>query len=253
MKKAILLLVCLLTTAVAQVFSQPMNRMGFDTPGVQQLIAQYGDELQLSDEQKNQLIALQMEHRKQFQAYKRPNNGRGRGNFRGDRSNSKRGYMRGPGYSHPGFGAVNWETRLEMRNEMLNILTEDQKEFLRNKWIGQAEGAHEFRTLRHEYIVSEAGIKGDKAEQVLALLKAQSESHLDMAKQRITNPDEVTLGQLEERFQQMRNTDDELRNILTVDEYENLRQNMGFGYGHRFADRSQKNWGRGRGYRMWNR
>lgn len=248
MKKAILLLVFLFASAVSQVLSQPMNRPGMNTPGVQQLIIQYGDELQLTDDQKNQLLALQIEHRKQFQDYRGPANRNNRGKFRDNRSGNRRGSMRGQGFNNPEWRGSNWEARLEMRNEVLNILTEDQQEFLQAKVIEQAERAHEFRTFRHEYIVNEAGIEGDKAKQVLALLNAQSESHLDMAKQRFMNPDQVSQDLFANRFQQMRDTDDELRNILTVDEYDNLRQNMGFGYGQGFGNRPQKK--SGRGYRM---
>lgn len=255
MKKAVLLLVFLFATAATQIISQPLGRMGFNSPGVQQLITQYGDELQLTEDQKSQLIQLQMEHRKQFQTYgRRSMNGRGnRGhrNFRGNRPGTDQGSMMGPGYCCTGFGGANWQSRLDMRNEVLDILTDDQRELLQDKMLEQAESAHEFRTLRHEYIVSESGIEGDKAAQVLDLLNAQSEVHLNLAKQRIINPGDITLGQLEERFQQMRNTHNELRNFLSVDEYDNLRQNMGFGYAPGFGSRPQRNGGRG--YRMWNR
>lgn len=242
MKKAILLLVFLFTSAVSQVLSQPMNRPGMNTPGVQQLIIQYGDELQLTDDQKDQLLALQIEHRKQFQDYRGPANRNSRGKFRDNRSGNRQGSMRGQGFNNPEWRGRNWEARLEMRNEVLELLTEDQQQLLHEKMIERAERAHEFRTFRHEYIINEAGIEGEKADQVLALLNAQSANRLEMAKQRITNPEEMNRDLWADHFQQMKETDVELRTILTVDEYESLRQHIGFG------KRFQGNFGRG--YRM---
>ena len=242
MKKAIMLIICMLIAAVSQVMAQPMNRMGLNTPGVQQLIIQFEDELQLTDDQKTQLIALQIEHRNQFRQYNRPMRRGDRGNFR----NGGKG-QRGQGFRNPGNGFLGQraQARLEMRQEVLDILTDTQVELLQNKMTERAEKAHEFRTFRHEYIVNEAGIEGEKASQVLNLLNAQSANRLELAKQRIMNPGEVNQNLWNDHFQQMRTTDDELQNILTVDEYESLRQNRGFG------NRGQRNFGRG--YRMWNR
>lgn len=246
MKKAIMFIVCMLIAGITQLLAQPGsgNRMGLAAPGVQQLVIQYGDELNLTDDQKSELIALQIEHRNQFGPSDRPMRRGDRGNFR----NGRRG-QRGQGFRNPGQGVQgpNFEARIEMRQEVLDILTDDQVEILQNKMIEQAEEAYEFRTFRHEYIVNEAGIEGDKAEQVLNLLNAQSENQLEIARQRITNPGDVNQELWTDHFQQMRETDDELRNILTVDEYENLRQNLGFGYGNRKAGNF------GRGYRMWSR
>lgn len=244
MKKAILLIICMLTAAITQILAQPVNRMGLNTPGVQQLVIQYGDELNLTDAQKSELIALQIEHKNQLRQYDRPMRRGDRGNFRNDR----RG-QRGQGFrnSEQGFLGSNAEARLERRQEILNILTEEQVELLQSKRIEQAEEAHEFRTFRHEYIVNEAGLEDEKADRVLNLLNSQSTNRLELARQRIMNPEEINESLRGEYFQKMRDTDDGLRNILTVDEYENLRQNLGFGLGNRTAGYV------GRGYRMWSR
>lgn len=246
MKKAIMLIVFMLMTGVTQLLSQPGpgNRLGLAAPGVQQLIIQYEDELNLTDDQKEQLIELQIEHRNQFRQFDRPMRRGDRGNFRSGRRGSQGQGLRNPGQ---GFWGSNFEARMEMRQEVLDILTDEQIELLQNEMIQKADKASEFRTFRHEYIVNEAGIEGDKAEQVLNLLNAQSANRLELAKQRILNTEEVNQDLWANHFQQMRETDDELRNILTVDEYENLRQNLGFGFGNRQQGKF------GRGYRMWNR
>lgn len=248
MKKAILLIVIMFIAALTQVLAQPGNRMGFNTPGIQQLLIQYDDELQLTDAQKNELIALQIEHRQQFRAYNRTAMRGNRGNFRGRRNNNWQGQQcrcfRAQGRGSWGQGI---EARLEMRQDVLNVLTETQVEQLQELMIDRAEKAHEFRTLRHEYIVNESGLEGEKAGQVTGLLNSNSTDLLQMARERIMNPGELNRDLRADHFQKMRDTDDQLRNILTVDEYENLRQYLGFGFGQRDPRNV------GRGMRMWNR
>lgn len=261
MKKVILIAVLFLAGTFTQALAQRMNRMGLNSPGVHQLIIQYGDELQLTDDQKNELITLQMDRRNQFRTNRRPMNRGGRGYNRGNGGGVWGGYgCLGMGYRNGGAG--NWgmwtDARAEMRNEVLEVLTADQRKQLQAELVDQAQTAHEFRTLRHEYYVNEAGIEGEKAGQVLNLLNTQSETHLEMARQIITNPDEDIQALFDQRFQQMQDTDDELRNLLTVEEYANLRQNMGFGSGSGPGFKSRSNrpqrgmGGRGRGNRMWN-
>ena len=248
MKKVIFLIVFMFIAAISQVIAQPGSRMGFNIPGVQQLLIQYDDELQLTDAQKNELIALQVEHRQQFRALNRPMMRGNRGNYRGRRNNNWQG-QQGGCFRAQGRGS--WgqaiDARLEMRQDVLDVLTEAQVKQLQELMIERAEKAHEFRTFRHEYIVDEAGMEGEKAEQVISLLNSNSTDLLQMARERIMNPGEVKQDLWADHFQKMRNTDNELRNILTVEEYDNLRQYLGFGFGQRGQPNT------GRGYRMWNR
>lgn len=236
MKKAVFFIVFFFVSAITQTLAQPMNRAGMNVPGVQQLIVEYGDELQLTDEQISQLIELQIEHRNQYRAYGGTSNRGDRGNFRRNRN-----------VGGPGIGVTRFNARAEMREEVMEILTTVQIELLQSKLVEKAERAHEFRTLRHEYIVREAGIENGKAGQVMALLNAQSESYLELAKQRIMNPADDNTELFAEQFQQMRETDDELQNLLTADEYFSLRENMGSGFGNR------PHWNRRKGARMWSR
>lgn len=222
MKKAFLLTICLLMGAISQLMAQPMNRAGLNAPGIQNLITEYGDELNLTNEQKSDLIALQIEHRDQFRQDARANFRSGRDGRRGPRD---RGFRN----TDSDFRQARFDSRMEMRQKMLDILTEEQVDLLQSNMIEKAEKAHEFRTLRHQYIVEQAGIQGDKAKQVLNLLDSQSESRLELQKQWVVNPEELSRDMPADRFQQMRDTDGELRSILTVEEYESLRKNMGFG------------------------
>lgn len=221
MKEVLLLVLFILIGAVSQAIAQPMNRAGLNAPGIQNLITEYGDELNLTDEQKSELIALQIEHRDRFRQDIRANFRRGRDGQRGARG---RGFRN----ADPEARQARFDSRIEMRQEVLDILTDDQVELLQSKMIEEAEKAHEFRTFRHKYLVEEAGIQGDKAEQVLRLLDAQSESRLELDKQRILNPEEVDSAAIADRFQKIKDTDDEIRGLLTVDEYESLRKNLGF-------------------------
>lgn len=235
-KKAILLVLFVWMSTLSQLLAQPINRAGANAPGIQYLITEYGDELELTKDQKSELIALQIEHRNQF----RPNNRPAR---RGDRGEFRRGS--GNRNFNQNFREDRFEARMEMRQEVLDILTDEQVEILQTNMIERAVKAHEFRTLRHQYMVNEAGIEGDKADQVLNLLNAQSVNRLELEKQRIENPTEVDQELWADHFEKMRETNDQLQSILTVDEYQELRQNMGFGrQGPGNGNRGLRRWGR---------
>ncbi|MDZ7720144.1 MAG: Spy/CpxP family protein refolding chaperone [Balneolaceae bacterium] len=245
-KKAILLTVCLMMGALSQVLAQPMNRAGLNAPGIQYIITQHGDDLQLSDDQKNELIALQIEHRNEFRSQNRPMMQNRKSDFRRGRNNGRRGPGdRGFSNANPQFMQARFDARMQMRQDVLDILSDEQVEQLTTIMTEQAERAHEFRTFRHEYIIEEAGIEGEKADQVLSLLNAQSAGRLDMAKQRIQNPTEVNQDLWSSHFERMRETNDQLQNILTVNEYQELRQNMGFGKrGDGNGNRASRRWNR---------
>ncbi len=225
-KKAILFALFVLMSTLSQVFAQPMNRAGFNAPGIQYLITEYGDELELTDDQKSELIALQIEHRNQWRAESRGTFQNRRGDFRRGRRDGRQG-LRSQRFRNADPEFI--QARMEMRQEVLDILTDDQQNLLQTNMIEKAEEAHEFRTLRHQSIINEAGIEGDKADQVLNLLNAQSANRLELDKQRIQSPAEVNQDLWTSHFQKMKETNDQLQSILTVDEYQGLRQNMGFG------------------------
>lgn len=245
MKKAILAAVLFLAGAFSQIMAQPMVRGGEDKPGIQYLITEYGDELELTNAQKSDLIALQIEYRNQFRPANRPMRRDDRGNFRRDRNEGRRGAKERE------FRNVNSEAmqtraeaRVEMRQEVLDILTDEQVDRLQSMMLEKEERAHEFRTFRHQYIVEHAGIEGEKAEQVLSLLNAQSENRLEQARQRLQNPDKLTRDLRINQFRQLRDADDELRSILTVDEYESLRKNLGFANRPHRNERRSRRWSR---------
>ncbi|NBC64547.1 MAG: hypothetical protein GVY07_02635 [Bacteroidetes bacterium] len=229
-KKAILLALFVLMGTLSQVVAQPMNRAGLNAPGVQYLITEYGDELELTGDQKSELIALQIEHRNEWRADNSEMFQNRRGDFRRGRRDGRQG-PRGQGFRNvdPEFMQARTEARMEMRQEVMDVLTDEQQNQLQSKMIEKAEKAHEFRTLRHQYIVDEAGIEGEKAEQVLNLLNAQSANRLKLDQQRVQNPTEVAQELWTDHFKKMRETNDQLQSILTVDEYQELRQHMGFG------------------------
>jgi hypothetical protein len=245
MKKAVLLTICIMMGAISQLMAQPMNRGGLNTPGVQYLITEYGDELALTDEQKSQLIALQVQHRNEWRTERREMSQGRRGEFRRDRRDGRQG-PRAQGFRNadPQFMQARAEARSEMRQEVLDILTDEQKNLLQTKMIEKAESAHEFRTFRHQHMVNEAGIQGNKAEEVLNLLNEQSNNRLELDKQRIQNPSEVNQELRGSFLQQMRDTDDQLRSLLTVDEYESLRKNMGIGNRPYRDARGPRRWSR---------
>lgn len=237
-KKAFFLTICILIGTISQVLAQPMNRAGMNAPGIQNLITEYGDDLNLTHDQKTELIALQIEYKNEFREVAREN-------FRRDRDGRRGSRGRGIRNTDRELVKTRAESRMDMGQEVLGVLTDEQAELLQAKMIDKAEKAHEFRTFRHRYIIEQAGIEGDKADQVESLLNAQSENRLEIDKQRILKPEELNRDAAVNRFQQVRDANDELRSILTVDEYESLRKNLGF------ADRSDRN--RGPKTRRWSR
>jgi len=245
-KKAVLFAVCVLMATISEMIAQPMNRSGMNSPGIQYMITEYGDELELTDDQISELIALQIEHRNQFKMNNRQMMQNRKGDFRRGQNDGRRG-MRGRGFRNadPEWMQARNETRMEMRQQVMDILTDEQVEELQSILTVKAERAHEFRTLRHQYIVNEAGIESDKEEQVLSLLNAQSANRLELAKQRIQNPTKVDQDLWSGHLENMKETNDQLQSILTVDEYQELRENMGFGNrGPNNGRRGAGRWGR---------
>ncbi|MDR9409931.1 MAG: hypothetical protein RI573_13905 [Balneolaceae bacterium] len=167
-----------------------------------------------------------------------------RGDFRRGKRDGRQG-PRGQGFRNtdPQFMQARTEARMEMRQEVMDILTGEQQNLLQSNMIEKAEKAHEFRTLRHQSMVDEAGIEGEKADQVLNLLNAQSANRLELDKQRVQNPTDVDQELWTDHFEKMRETNDQLQSILTVDEYQELRQHMGFGRrGNGNGNRGLRRW-----------
>lgn len=215
--KFILLIMTFIAISVTQIIAQQGRGFG---PGEQQLIIQHADELGLTEEQKKEIIHITLEARQQYRGSMRGQ----RGSMRGTQTNGRRGeiqrgtsgrFERGIGY------------RSSLNAEVLEVLTEEQRDRLYNLMAERAESAHEFRTLSHQLMVSNAGIEGEKAARALEILNRRSELRLGLAKERITSPDTVDREARLEVMAETRQLSDELRNLLTVAEYQQLTGTRG--------------------------
>lgn len=207
MKKIISTLAIFLFVATISMNAQP--RPG---NGMHPLISQYGEELNLTNDQMKELAELNMEYRQEVRGSMQGRRGnRGfRENRRNNRNNRSNGWI---------------EAREDYHAKVMDILTDDQKELLRNAMIDRAESAHQFRMVQHEVIADEAGLEGEKREQVLNLMNEHSRQILEARLEIIDTPG---FGQFRGEGLDSRNElQNELKELLTAEEYETLRDVMG--------------------------
>jgi hypothetical protein len=191
-------------------------------PGIQQLVIEHGDELNLTDEQKTALVEKSIERRSEMRT-QRTRGIRQRNNIRGERrGESSRWQQQSPesrDQERPYLSRDNSELLRE-------ILTEDQLATLQNIRIERAEKQHEFRTLRHQSLVESAGLESGKAEEVIRMLNSISEHQKMRQITYIENPDEWNRPAARESAQQLRDMHDEIKHLLTAAEYEKLQRTM---------------------------
>lgn len=207
-------------------------------PGVQQIITLYGDELNLTDQQKADLVTLHSELRSERQ---RPGV---RGNWQ-QRGFNQRGYVRSDRRSgRQGIRGSGIETRWELytdhQNAIREILTDTQIEQLKNIRLDRIENQHEFRTLRHNAMIERAELDSDKAAEVATGLNRISELQKEMQVQRLENPEGFDRDALQQIMDEIRTIHEELRSTLTVAEYQKLWPGMraGIGISQRGTQRS---------------
>lgn len=224
--KTILFILLFITGTYSQVLAQQGQRSGMaGMPGVQQLIIQHGDDLQLTEDQKRELMTLNLQTRKEFQRSGRMVR-QERSSARGNRQMRRQSeWARGD--SNRGSLGFRGLARMEAHGKIREILTDEQAETLQSIMIERAEKAHNLRMLRHELMVEKAEIEAGKAGRVLEILNGHSENRLEMVKRVIENPNEVDRDDVRENFSRMIATTDELKNILTAAEYEKLQPFMG--------------------------
>lgn len=212
MKSLIIATVLVFATSISQ--AQSGQRGGNTvTPGTHSLVFQDLGELNLSTEQKKDLAELMMQRRSENRnnlGRQRPNQ-RKSGNARSNRGDNNR---------------VSVEKRHEMRtethNKVMDILTDEQAQVLREKTVERAETFREFRMLQHELALDKAGVSEDKKAQVLALFREHGQAMMD------TRGD-VESGARDGRdvFGERTELLNSLKGILTVEEFNKVRQSMG--------------------------
>ncbi|TVR14038.1 MAG: hypothetical protein EA391_13370, partial [Balneolaceae bacterium] len=151
MKKLALLLLFVFITHSGG-FAQPGQQSGAWMAGGHHFIAQYGDVLDLSDDQKKELIAISMEQRAERRVAQQTNR-RDRGPaVRGNRPNNRQSYgARGSGV-RSNYGN-RFENSAEMQSRIQEVLTDEQIDKLEAVRADRINSMIELRTLRHEVMI----------------------------------------------------------------------------------------------------
>lgn len=213
MRSIISTLAIFLVVAAVSLNAQPRSGNGTGMNGIQPFIAQHGTELNLTDDQMKELAELNMEYRQEFRA-----------NRQGSRGNrGQRGSVRSANRANLDSGWV--QSRSEYYTKAMDILTEDQKQILKDAVQARAENAHQFRMVQHEVIMDEAGLEGDKRQSVLSMMNEHSRQILET---RLENIETQGFGQYrDERYDSRLELRNELKELLTVAEYQKLQDVMG--------------------------
>ena len=206
--------------------AQQQNR-SIAQSGVQNFILQYGDALELTDQQKSELLTLQIDRRSAMQSERQ----RGRmgqeqrgalAQQRGVRG-QQRGSMRSDSDSERRDRSIRADRRSEHRDAILDILTDDQKTKFYELRAERIENRTEVLRLRNRTLVESTISDDSKAEEVLGMLNRitdiQKENQLD----RIENAGEMDREKMVENVTEIRSIQDELMSMITVTEYRALR------------------------------
>lgn len=197
------------------VYGQHFGELHNGFPGIHQIIAEYGEQLNLSDDQKSELIAIQLDRRQNIRANRVRNQRTDRPGMR-----SHRGSMRNTDERNNQVSEMT-SAYFEKVNE---VLTDTQEQILRSLLIDKVHQNRELQILQNNEILSRAGIEGENAIRVLEILNRQSEAAADLAVYRIENPDESVREKLREFAQLRRDGLNEMKQFLTATEFENLQQ-----------------------------
>ena len=119
------------------------------------------------------------------------------------------------------------ENRMELRSEFLDILNDEQEERLRDILVAEVDERVELVRLRHEVMVENAGIEGEKAIEVLEIMNAQHAVMAGMQKERILSGEPFTPEEMQDMRNRREQTQERIKNLLTAAEYEKLQEQMG--------------------------
>ncbi len=233
MKTIITFIILFFWTSLSSVEAQFMQNRGMNAPGIHQIIIQHGEDLNLSDEQIVQLIELQYEQRAEARTTRRD------ARVRGDMRSQRRGTPQTRAYRAPRAetrASTVWyrERYSEQIEKIFDILSEEQISELQSIRLDYVERQHEYSTLRNQIFVEKAEIDSEKAGDVLELLNQISEQRKQMQTERIENPGEWDEDAMRNHFAEIRSVQNNLRNLLTIAEYESLMSTGVIGrQGHR--------------------
>jgi hypothetical protein len=218
MKKTITLFLLLCMGAVTAAQAQHLRQ---GAGGAESFILHYGEELNLSDEQKEQIISLAVERRNEVRQ-SMARNGHSRGEWGGRADRQQRGAMRG----HSPERERGAERFQRGRGGFYDILTGEQQTRLKELRIEEVQKRHRLGTLRNKAMVERAGIEGEKSETVLGILNRRSELQASLRVQMIEQPGAGNREAARDMRQEIREGKQQLKHLLTAAEYEKLRGSM---------------------------
>jgi len=208
MKKLGILLIMLSFSAVT-IQAQNMQNRGIMTPGVQQIVTMYGDQINITDEQLANIIERQLQLRNTMQGARVQNNRANRG------QQQQRPVRQGE------------NLRGQHTRTILNsVLSDSQMNQLKELMAEKAEFTHRYTTVRHQKIVELAEIEGEKRDAVLEVMNSHADQRHQLQLRMIENPNSVNANERQQLMERMQSDRDELKSMLTVEEYENLMQFM---------------------------
>lgn len=247
MKKVLILIILFVFGVFLNGNAQPASAWESGLPGIQQIITQYGDQLNLNDDQKAELVALIIDHRKDFQRQRIRTTRRGQHSIQHERSERlQQRDLRNKGVSPDSLrqrevkprrersaetdrsvrNRSSAVSRTDMYQQIHEVLTDEQSEILTSILIERANSQHDFRTLRYEEMISRAEIEGDKSARVKEIFEMQSRIRTDLMIQRVQNPGEMTRENMQAAFRDIREGNRELMGILTAAEYMKLHRQI---------------------------
>jgi len=185
--------------------------------GGDQFILKYGEQLELTDAQKQQIMKLRMDRGTEMQERRQNNrDNRGRAAKQGQRDRTDRPQMQGN----------MMENRMELRSDLLDILNESQQSTLKNILVSEVDERIELVQLRHKTMVENTGIEGEKAQNVVQLMNATHAVMAGLQKERIMSGEPFTSEKMQDIRERREQTQDRIKNLLTAAEYEKLQEQM---------------------------
>ena len=199
----------MLSFSAVTIQAQNMQNRGIMTPGVQQIVTMYGDQINITDEQLANIIERQLQLRNTMQGARVQNNRANRG------QQQQRPVRQGE------------NLRGQHTRTILNsVLSDSQMNQLKELMAEKAEFTHRYTTVRHQKIVELAEIEGEKRDAVLEVMNSHADQRHQLQLRMIENPNSVNADERQQLMERMQSDRDELKSLLTVEEYENLMQFM---------------------------
>lgn len=201
--------------------SQPRS-MHTGSQGMSNFVVLHADALNLTADQKSEIAAIQVAHQQNMRANRQSMQKQsGRQNNR-NQLNQGRHIDNQPVMQR----ANRIEDRMELHSELISILTEDQKSQLKEIRKEQVRNRNEFRTLTMTTALESLELSSEKHAKVSQILTAHTATMLAQRLAEIeANFERGEMGPQRDRDEQWERRDNmhnELKEILTVNEYEKL-------------------------------